>query len=109
MKINYLAPASLQAAIQSLVNSCYPKSQLSPFVSIQEYQQQNYDLWLVDSQHLQSIVVPNIRFIYTKVLVVGHYTDQATQQAFCLDHRFTYIAYSQIESQLPDYLSHLSA
>lgn len=109
MKINYLGPMFLQRPILSLITKHYHRIEMHPFQSIQEYQQQDYDLWLVDCQHVRSVVEPSIKHIYTKVVVLGHYTEQSMQQAFCLDERFSYIAYSHIENELPHYLSGLSS
>jgi hypothetical protein len=104
MKINYLGHAGLQPAIESMIKANDTRHSITAFKSIIEYKSGSYDLFIIDSQYFKSTIIPTIKDIYSKVLILGHYTDRFSQAAFCPDQRFSYIAYSQIESKLPQYL-----
>lgn len=104
MNINYLGHTGLRLAIESMIETHCARSKTSTFESIHEYRTGSYDLLIVDSQFFKSIIVPNLDDIYSSVLILGHYTDSYAQKAFCIDHRFEYISYSQLEGKLPRYL-----
>lgn len=104
MNINYLGHTGLWLAIEKMIETHCAESQTSTFKSMYEYQNGNYDLLIVDSQFYKSIIAPSLNDLYCNVLILGHYTDNYAQKAFCIDHRFEYIAYSQLEAVLPRYL-----
>lgn len=109
MKINFLGHSGLLVALQHMVLEREESYSLNPFTSFPDYVNGDYGLLILDSQYFKSIIAPNFEHIYTYVLILGHYTDTYTQQAFCFDERFTYMPYSQVESQLSGYLDYVIA
>ena len=107
MRISHIGHSELLNAIQRMAIELDLDCQIEKFSTPIEYREGDYDLLILDSQHFKPIILPNLHILYSHVLVLGHYTEESIQQAFCINQQISYIAYSNIETELPRYLNRI--